>query len=139
MGEPKTKQIKQVVLIADDSSTVRKFVSFSLGAQGVEVITAVDGMDALKKVSRIPKLDLIIVDLKMPNMDGFEFIRNIRRSEVHGKVPVIILSSEGSEESIKWGEEAGADAYVEKPFDAKKFQSQVSRFLSVAAGSGQEK
>ncbi len=139
MGEPKTKQIKQVVLIADDSSTVRKFVSFSLGAQGVEVITAVDGMDALEKASRIPKLDLIIVDLKMPNMDGYEFIENIRKSDVHSKVPVIILSSESGEESRKRGKEAGADAYVDKPFDAKKFQSQVSRFLSVAAGSGQEK
>ncbi len=50
------------------------------------------------------------------------------------KVPVIILSSEGSEESMKWGEEAGADAYVQKPFDAKQLQSQASRFLSVAAG-----
>ncbi len=63
MGESKTKQIKQVVLVADDFSTVRKFLSFSLGAQGVEVFTAVDGMDALGKASRIPKLDLIIVDL----------------------------------------------------------------------------
>lgn len=135
MGVSKTEQKKQVVLVADDSSTVRKFVSFSLGAQGVEVVTAMDGMDALEKASQIPKLNLIIVDLNMPNMDGYEFIENIRKSDVHSKVPIIILSSERSEESRKRGKEAGADAYVDKPFDAKQFQRQVSNFLSVKAGS----
>ncbi len=81
MSEAKADQNKQVVLIADDSSIVRKFVSFSLSSQNMEVITAVDGMDALEKVSQIPKLDLVIVDLNMPNMDGFEFIENFRQDE----------------------------------------------------------
>ncbi len=94
MSEAKADQNKQVVLIADDSSTVRKFVSFSLSSQNMEVITAVDGMDALEKVSQIPKLDLVIVDLNMPNIDGFEFIENFRQSDMHRGVPIIILSSE---------------------------------------------
>lgn len=89
---------RQVVLIADGSSTVRKFVSFSLSAQNLEVITAVDGMDALEKVSQAPRVDLVIVDLNMPNMDGYEFNENLRKSGVHKDVPVIILSSERSEE-----------------------------------------
>jgi len=131
MSKAKAHQNKQVVLVADDSSTVRKFVSFSLSSQNMEVITAVDGMDALEKVSQAPRLDLVIVDLNMPNMDGFEFIENFRQSDMYRGVPIIILSSERGEESKKRGEEVGADAYIEKPFDAKKIRYQVSKFISV--------
>ncbi len=124
-------QRKQVVLIADDSPTVRKFVSFSLSAQHLEVITAVDGMDALEKISQAPVIDLIIIDLNMPNMDGYECIQNIRKSDVHSKVPIIILSSERGEESKKRGKEVGADAYIEKPFDTKNIEYQVAKFLDI--------
>ncbi len=125
------KDERQVVLIADDSSTVRKFVSFSLSAQQLNVVTAVDGMDALEKISQTPRLDLIIVDLNMPNMDGFEFIENIRGSEQYKDVPIIILSSERSEESKARGRDVGADAYIEKPFDAKNIKYQVSKFITL--------
>ncbi len=125
------KDEKQVVLIADDSSTVRKFVSFSLSAQQLSVVTAVDGMDALEKISQTPRLDLIIVDLNMPNMDGFEFIENVRASEQYKDVPIIILSSERSEESKNRGKEVGANAYIEKPFDSKNIKYQVSKFLTL--------
>ncbi|MBA7691187.1 Phosphate regulon transcriptional regulatory protein PhoB [subsurface metagenome] len=131
MSKAKAHQNKLVVLVADDSSTVRKFVSFSLSSQNMEVITAVDGMDALEKVSQAPRLDLVIVDLNMPNMDGFEFIENFRQSDMYRGVPIIILSSERGEESKKRGEEVGADAYIEKPFDAKKIRYQISKFISV--------
>ncbi len=134
MSEDKKKKPKQVVLIADDSSTVRKFVTFSLNAESLEVVTAVDGMDALEKISQTPKVDLIIVDLNMPNMDGYEFIQNVRGSEIHGKVPIIILSSERGEESKQRGKEVGADAYIEKPFDAKKIKYEVSKFLTLDTG-----
>lgn len=122
---------KQVVLVADDSSTVRKFVSFSLGAESLDVLTAVDGMDALEKISQAPRVDLIIVDLNMPNMDGYEFIENVRNSEVYRNIPIIILSSERGEESKERGKAVGADTYIEKPFDAKKIKYEVSKFLSL--------
>ena len=77
------EKAKQVVLIADSSSAVRKFASFSLTAQDLEAITAVDGMDALEKISTAPQVDLVIVDLNMPNMDGSEFIQNLRGSDHH--------------------------------------------------------
>lgn len=131
MNEEQQSKHKQVVLIADDSSTVRKFVTFSLTSQSLEVVTAVDGMDALEKISQIPKVDLIIVDLNMPNMDGFEFIQNVRGSELHRNVPIIILSSERGEESKRRGKEVGADAYIEKPFDTKNIEYQVSKFLDI--------
>ncbi len=131
MNEEQQSKRKQVVLIADDSSTVRKFVTFSLASQSLEVVTAVDGMDALEKISQTPQVDLIIVDLNMPNMEGFEFIQNIRGSELHRTVPIIILSSERGEESKRRGKEVGADAYIEKPFDAKNIEYQVSKFLDI--------
>ena len=131
MNEEQQSQHKQVVLIADDSSTVRKFVTFSLASQSLEVVTAVDGMDALEKISQIPQVDLIIVDLNMPNMDGFEFIQNVRGSELHRDVPIIILSSERGEESKQRGIAVGANAYIEKPFDAKNIEYQVSKFLDI--------
>ena len=131
MKEEQQSKHKQVVLIADDSSTVRKFVTFSLASQSLEVVTAVDGMDALEKISQIPQVDLIIVDLNMPNMDGFEFIQNVRGSELHRDVPIIILSSERGEESKQRGIAVGANAYIEKPFDAKNIEYQVSKFLDI--------
>ncbi len=121
--------MKRVILVADDSSTVRKFVSFSLKMQEFEVVAAEDGMDALEKISQT-KVDLAIVDLNMPNMDGFELIETIRNSDDYKDLPIIILSSERGEESKKQGKKAGANAYLEKPFDAKMVQYQVSKFLN---------
>ncbi|OIO63911.1 MAG: response regulator [Candidatus Marinimicrobia bacterium CG1_02_48_14] len=122
--------VKKVILVADDSSTVRKFVSFSLALENFQIITAVDGMDALEKISR-NTVDLAIVDLNMPNMDGFELIRAIRNSPDLKTLPVIILSSETSEKSKQLGRDAGADAYLEKPFNANRIKYQVSKFLSL--------
>ncbi len=90
---------------------------------------AEDGMDALEKMSQI-RVDLAIVDLNMPNMDGFELLENIRGSDDYKDLPVIILSSERGEISKKRGKELGANAYLEKPLDVKMIQYQVSKFLN---------
>ncbi len=121
--------MKQVILVADDSSTVRKFLSFCLKMNNFTVIMAEDGMDALEKMSQI-RVDLAIVDLNMPNMDGFELIENIRNSDDYRDLPVIILSSERGEISKKRGKEIGANVYLEKPIDAKIIQYNVSKFLN---------
>ncbi|NOZ08209.1 MAG: response regulator [FCB group bacterium] len=120
--------MKKVILVADDSSTVRKFVKFSLQLKEFDVITAEDGMDALEKMSQT-KVDLAIVDLNMPNMDGYELIETLRGSEDYEDLPVVILSSEGSEAAIARGKEAGADAYMNKPFDVNRLQYTVAKFL----------
>lgn len=130
IAEKTITSAKKVILVADDSSTVRKFVSFSLALENFQIITAVDGMDALEKISR-NSVDLAIVDLNMPNMDGFELIRAIRNSSDLKTLPVIILSSETSEKCKQLGKDAGADAYLEKPFNANKIKYQVSKFLNL--------
>jgi len=121
--------MKKVIMVADDSSTVRKFVSFSLKMKEYEVVQAEDGMDALEKMSQT-HVDLAIVDLNMPNMDGYELIETIRSSEDYSDLPVIILSSEGSEAAIEKGKQAGADSYMNKPFDTNMLQYSVSKFLN---------
>lgn len=120
--------MKKVILIADDSSTMRKFVSFSLKMKNFDVVAAEDGMDALEKLSQT-NVDLAIVDLNMPNMDGFELIETIRASQDYAELPVIILSSERSEATIARGKSVGANSYIVKPFDAKMVQYQVSKYL----------
>ena len=82
--------MKKVILVADDSPSIRKFVSFSLTMQGYEVISACDGMEALEKLPNA-KVDLVVTDLNMPNMDGFELIKAIRANPEYEELPIIIL------------------------------------------------
>lgn len=121
--------MKKVVLIADDSPTIRKFVAFSLTMQGLEVISAVDGMEALEKIPE-QKIDLLITDLNMPNMDGFELIKAVRLTDEYKDLPIIILSSLSSSEEIEKGMSCGANSYLVKPFDPKRIQYEVAKYLN---------
>lgn len=121
--------MKKVVLIADDSPTIRKFVSFSLKMQGFEVLAACDGMEAIELVTG-KKIDLIITDLNMPNMDGFELIKTLRANDSYKDVPIIILSSLAGSEEIERGMNAGANSYMVKPFDPKRIQYEVAKYLN---------
>ena len=121
--------MNKIALIADDSSTVRKFVSFALKSMGIEVVAASDGIDALEKLST-ESFDLIITDLNMPHLDGYELISSIREIKDYKEIPIIILSSESGEEDQSKGFSVGANSYMIKPFDAKKLQYEVSKFLS---------
>ncbi|PIQ10942.1 MAG: response regulator [Ignavibacteriales bacterium CG18_big_fil_WC_8_21_14_2_50_31_20] len=121
--------MKKVILVADDSPTIRKFVTFSLAAKGFQIISATDGMEALEKLPSI-NADLIITDLNMPNVDGFELIKSVRENRAYDEVPIIILSSLGSEKDIERGLSIGANSYLVKPFDPKKINYEVSKYLS---------
>ena len=117
------------VLVVDDSATVRKFVSVSLSMQGFTVVTACDGMDALEKLPK-GRFDLVITDLNMPTMDGFEFIKALRDSPEFHEVPVIILTSLTDQENKEQGLKLGVGSYVLKPFSLEKIQYEVSKYLS---------
>ncbi len=121
--------MKKVILIADDSPTIRKFVSFSLKMQGLEVITASDGMEAVEKLP-LYNFDLFITDLNMPNMDGFQLIKVIRENPDYSDTPIIILSSLAGSEDIEKGMSCGANSYLVKPFDPKRIQYEVAKYLS---------
>jgi len=121
--------MKKIILVADDSPTIRKFVSFSLAAQGFKIITASDGMDALEKLPK-ENIDLIITDLNMPNLDGFEFVKSVRNSTEYKDIPIIILSSLDADSDLERGMQVGANAYLIKPFNPQRILYEVSKFLN---------
>jgi CheY-like chemotaxis protein len=86
-------------------------------------------MEALE-VLPTSKIDLVITDLNMPNIDGFELIKIIRSNEEYREIPIIILSSLTSNAEIKRGLESGANSYLLKPFDSKRMQYEVSKYLN---------
>lgn len=119
----------KTILIVDDSATVRKFASISLSMQGFNVLTACDGMDALEKLPN-EEVDLIITDLNMPNMDGFELVKSLRDNPDYQHTPIIILSSLSDEVNKSRGLELGVNSYLVKPFSLEKIQKEVSKFIS---------
>lgn len=119
----------KTILVVDDSATVRKFASISLAMQGFQIVTADDGMDAMEKLP-MQNIDLVITDLNMPNMDGFEFIKSLRESPQYNELPIIILSSLSDEVNKARGREVGVNAYLVKPFSLERIQYEVSKFIS---------
>ncbi len=123
--------MQQTILVVDDSPTVVKFVSFSLRNRGFNVLTACDGMDAIEKISNhSASVDLIITDLNMPNVDGYEFISTLRRNSKYENIPIIILSSEEEEADKRKGRESGASSYLVKPFKSSVLLHEVSKYLN---------
>ncbi|HED08228.1 MAG TPA: response regulator [Ignavibacteria bacterium] len=121
--------MKKIILVADDSPSIRKFVSFALKLKGYEIISASDGMEALEKLPNA-KINLVITDLNMPNLDGFELIKAIRNNVELKEIPIIILSSLSGSEEIKKGMEFGANSYLAKPFDPQRIAYEVSKYLN---------
>lgn len=121
--------MKRNILVADDSPTIRKFLSFTLASRGFNIIAASDGMEALEKLPTT-KIDLIITDINMPNVDGFEFIRTVRQNEEYKEVPIIILSSLGGESEINQGLSCGANSYLIKPFNPNRVAYEVSKYIN---------
>lgn len=117
------------ILVVDDSSTVRKFVSVSLAMQGFQVVTACDGMDALEKLPT-QKIDLVITDLNMPNMDGFELIKSLRESPAYKELPIVILTSLSDSLSKERSAQLGVHSFLKKPFSLEKVQYEVSKYIS---------
>jgi two-component system chemotaxis response regulator CheY len=102
------------VLIVDDSEFVRNYHSAILRDASFQVITAGDGMEALEKLFTNP-CDLVLTDINMQRMDGYEFIRRVRAEEQYQQLPIIIISTDGKAKDRKKGFDAGANLYIVKP------------------------
>jgi two-component system chemotaxis response regulator CheY len=123
---------EHIVMVVDDSPTAVKFVSFALRSAGHKVLKACDGMDALEKLSACPhNVDLIITDLNMPNVDGYELIATLRKNQRYADVPIIILSAEEEEHDKQLGRQAGASSYLVKPFKPDVLLAEVSKYFRV--------
>ncbi|RMG05103.1 MAG: hybrid sensor histidine kinase/response regulator [Nitrospirae bacterium] len=119
------------VLIVDDSLSVRKFTSMLLEQKGYEVITASNGLEALNILDE--KLaDLIITDLEMPVMHGYEFMRELKRRGLIDQIPVLVLTSRGSEKHKEKAISLGARDYIIKPFEERELINTVGKYLGAS-------
>jgi two-component system chemotaxis sensor kinase CheA len=123
------------VLIVEDSFTVRELQRSILEAAGYPVVTARDGGDALRALGGHPDVALVITDLEMPELDGLELTRAIRGDPERSSLPVVIVTSRGSDEDRRRGVEAGADAYmVKSDFNQQALLATVERLVGQVAG-----
>ncbi len=121
-------------LIVDDSSVMRKIVERALRQAGLDPLvvheagSGIEGLDVLKA----SQVDLILSDINMPSMDGLEFLRQIRAQDLAPGVPVVMITTESSEEHVKQAIQAGARGYIRKPFTAEQVKERVLPLVRAA-------
>ena len=118
----------KTILAVDDSASIRQMVSFTLKSAGYEVIEAVDGMDGLDKAKARP-VNLILTDQNMPRMDGLTLIKNLRGLPQYKSTPILMLTTESSDEMKAKGKAAGANGWLVKPFDPKRLIEVVQKVI----------
>lgn len=120
-ANPKTR-----ILTVDDSATMRSLLKHALVGQGFEVEQADDGVSALEWLA-CNDCDVVITDINMPRMDGFGLIERVRAGGPHVHRPILVLSTESSDEKKARARKAGATGWIVKPFDAEKLAAAVRR------------
>jgi two-component system, OmpR family, alkaline phosphatase synthesis response regulator PhoP len=119
---------KGKILVVDDEIYIVHILDFSLGMEGYEVITALDGEQALEK-ARAERPDLIVLDIMMPKLDGYETCKLLKGEDTTRDIPVILLSAKGRNVDQKIGFEVGADDYITKPFSPRKLVERINAIL----------
>ncbi len=117
------------ILVADDEPTIVRLMEFILARQGHEMIVAVNGEEALQKI-RAEQPDLVLLDIMMPRIDGYEVAQQLRADPATARLPIIMLSAKAQEEDIRRGVEVGVDKYVTKPFSPEHLVHIVSEYLN---------
>lgn len=118
----------KTILIVDDSASVRQVVSIALKGAGYDVITGVDGKDALAQLNG-QRVHLIISDVNMPNMDGITFVSEAKKLPAYKFTPIIMLTTESQEDKKRQAQAAGAKAWVTKPFQPDQMLSAVAKLV----------
>ncbi|MCA1705924.1 MAG: response regulator [Actinobacteria bacterium] len=122
------------ILVADDDPSILRLLQLNFELEGFEVHTASDGEEALAK-ARSSSPDIVVLDVMMPGMDGWEVCRRLKEDETMREIPVILLTALGQEKERRRGVEAGAAEYVQKPFDPDELVRVVNVTL---AGAGRD-
>ncbi|ALU41671.1 MULTISPECIES: response regulator [Pseudoalteromonas] len=120
--------MSKTILVVDDSDSLRQVVNIALTGAGYQVIEACDGKDALSKLTG-SKVHLIISDVNMPNMNGIEFVKNVKQLPQYKFTPVIMLTTENQQSMMEEGKKAGAKAWMVKPFKPAQMLQAVSKLL----------
>jgi two-component system chemotaxis response regulator CheY len=115
-------------LIVDDSASMRQLVSFSIKEAGFDVLVAENGKDALDKLNGT-KIDMVITDLNMPEIDGIALIKKLRGMPAYKFVPIVMLTTESQETKKQEGKQAGASGWIVKPFKPEQFLEVVKKFI----------
>lgn len=118
--------MSKIVLTVDDSKTIREMVAFTLKNNGFEVMEAEDGKHALSVLGD-KEVHVIITDLNMPNMDGFELMRQLRANPKYKFTPILMLTTESDDAKKAIGKEAGATGWIVKPFNPEKLVQVVNK------------
>ncbi|WP_333656084.1 response regulator [Dissulfurispira sp.] len=119
--------MSKTVLIVDDSASMRQLVSFALRDAGYDVIDAINGKDAMRKLNGT-KIEMVITDLNMPEMDGIEFIKQVRNNPGYKFTPIVMLTTESQEAKKQEGKQAGASGWIVKPFTPEQLIDIVKKF-----------
>jgi CheY-like chemotaxis protein len=117
------------ILIAEDERDIRELIQFTLTFAGHQVTTAANGAEAVELAPKV-KPDLIMMDVRMPKMTGYEACKQIKLNEELKHIPVVFLSAKGQDEEIQSGIEAGAIAYITKPFAPDELQRKIADILN---------
>ncbi len=123
------------VLLVDDSAVMRKIIQRNIKETGLivdEFVEAGDGNQALDKVNDNGDLDLILLDWNMPNMSGIEFVKTLRSLNLSKRIPVVMVTTEGSDAKVSEAKESGADGYLTKPFTADQLRDTLGDYLLVS-------
>jgi two-component system, chemotaxis family, chemotaxis protein CheY len=114
------------ILTIDDSKTIRDMLMLTLADAGFDVLQAVDGQDGLEMLDK-ERVDLVITDINMPRMDGYEVIRQMRRNTTHKSTPILVLTTESEKEKKNLAREAGATGWMVKPFDPDRLIATINK------------
>lgn len=122
--------MKKKILVVDDEPDIQTIVSARLMSMGFEVLLAKDGQEGLD-LARKELPDVILLDLMLPKLDGYKVCRMLKFDKTYENIPVIIFSAKGSDADKKLAEQAGADAYMVKPFDLHLFTQTIQKLIGV--------
>jgi DNA-binding response OmpR family regulator len=122
------------ILVAEDERDIRELIGFSLRFADLEVVLTQDGKEAIERASE-ERPDLILLDVRMPKMSGYEVCRRLKEDASTSEIPIVFLSAKGQEKEIEEGLDSGAVEYIVKPFAPDELADQVRDILRRAGGA----
>lgn len=118
----------KTILAVDDSASIRQMVAFTLKSAGYDVVEAVDGQDGLDK-AKVKTVNLVLTDQNMPRIDGLSLVKQLRALPQHKSTPILMLTTESTDQMKAQGKAAGATGWLVKPFDPAKLLEVVKKLI----------
>jgi len=120
------------ILVIDDSAIIHTMYRMALARYKCQIVAARDGQDGMDKLSKNPDVNLVLVDINMPVMNGLEFIGKVKEAGTYEHVPIVIVSTEGRDEDTQKGLSLGAKSYLKKPFKPSELHGLIEKLFPSA-------